>query len=125
MNKLLHYGMVAFYIIAGVNHFIMPDFYHGLIPDYLAFPKLINVLAGLAEIGLGLALMIPKLSKAAAWGVVILLLAFVPAHIYFIEIGSCIGESLCVAEWVSWIRLLVIHPLLILWAIKVSRINYT
>jgi uncharacterized membrane protein len=116
--------MAAFYIIAGLNHFAMPDFYYGLIPEYLVFPKVINSLAGLTEVVLGSALMLPKLRKAAAWGVVLMLLAFIPAHSYFIEIGSCIGEGLCVPEWISWLRLLLIHPLLILWAVKVARINY-
>lgn len=124
MRKVLHYGMAAFYILAGINHFVMPEFYYGLIPHYLGFPEILNGLAGLAEIVLGSALFIPKLRKTAAWGVVLMLVAFIPAHVYFIDIGSCVGESLCVPEWISWLRLLVIHPLLILWAIKVARINY-
>ncbi len=124
MHKLLHYGMAAFYIIAGLNHFVMPDFYYGLIPDYLLFPKMINSVAGICEVVLGAALLVPNLRKPAAWGIVVMLLAFIPAHVYFIEIGSCVGEGLCVPEWVSWVRLLLIHPALILWAIKVARIRY-
>ena len=123
MHSLLRYGMAAFYIVAGLNHFIMPEFYYGLIPEYLGSLKLINAVAGLAELILGSALLVPKFTRMAAWGVVLMLLAFIPAHVYFIEIGSCVGEGLCVPEWVSWMRLVVIHPLLILWAIAVSRVH--
>jgi uncharacterized membrane protein len=116
--------MVVFYVLAGLNHFIMPDFYYGLIPEYLLFPKMINGLAGIVEITLGLALTFPSLRKSASWGIILMLIAFIPSHIYFIKIGSCVGQGLCVPPWVAWVRLLVIHPLLIFWAFIVSRMKY-
>lgn len=124
MRKILHYSLSVFYILAGLNHFIMPDFYNGLVPDYLEFPEMINSLAGIAELVLGFSLLIPSLRKPAAWGIVLMLLAFIPSHIYFIEIGSCVDQGLCVPSWIAWVRLLVIHPLLILWAVKVAKIRY-
>ena len=36
--------------------------------------------------------------------------------IYFININSCIPKGLCVPQWVGWVRLIVIHPILIAWA---------
>ena len=45
-----------------------------------------------------------------------MLIAFIPSHIWFIEIGSCVEGGLCVDEWISWLRLLIIHPVLIYWA---------
>ena len=52
----------------------------------------------------------------AAVGIIILLILFLPAHIWFIQKGGCMGESLCVPVWVAWVRLIVFHPLLIAWA---------
>lgn len=115
------YLMAGFYLFGGINHFRSPEFYLPLIPDYLPAPDLLNTLAGIAEIVLGIGLLIPNTRKWAAWGVIAMLLAFIPSHIYFIQIGSCIPDVLCATEWMGWIRLILIHPLLIAWAWLYTR----
>ena len=116
MKRILLYLQAAFYVFAGTNHFRNPYFYDGLIPSYLPWRSLINTVAGVAEIILGMGLFFPATRKRAAAGIIAMLLAFVPAHIYFIQIGSCIPGELCVPQWLGWVRLVVIHPVLILWA---------
>ncbi|MBC6399630.1 MAG: hypothetical protein GDA51_01020 [Ekhidna sp.] len=117
MKKVNLYLQSLFYVFAGVNHFINPEFYYPLIPDYLDdLSGFINIFSGVGEVFLGISLLIPKLRKRAAYGIVLMLIAFVPSHIYFIQTGSCIDNSLCVDEWIGWVRLVVIHPLLIRWA---------
>jgi len=117
MKRISLYLQSFFYIVAGLNHFINPDFYYPLIPDYLQTATLlINVIAGVVEVGFGLMLVFPGLRRWGALGIVLMLFAFIPSHIYFIEIGSCIDDGLCVPRWLGWIRLVLIHPALILWA---------
>ena len=116
MKKILHYLQATFYVLAGTNHFRKPHFYDGLIPPYFPSHDLINALAGIAEIIFGIGLFFPATRKWAALGIIAMLLAFVPAHVYFIQIGSCIPDGLCVPQWLGWARLIVIHPLLIAWA---------
>ena len=103
----------GFYVFAGVNHFINPQFYYDLIPDYLPFHELINVVSGLAEIILGIGVIFQKTRKWSSYLLVTMLISFIPAHIYFIQIGSCVEGGMCVSEWIGWARLLIIHPLLI------------
>ncbi len=107
--------MGIFFIIAGSNHFVMPEFYYPLIPDYLPFPVWINFVAGILEIILGIGVLFAKTRYYAANGIMLLLVLFIPSHIHFIVIGSCVEGGLCVQPIIAWIRLLVIHPLLILW----------
>jgi uncharacterized membrane protein len=60
--------------------------------------------------------LLPSLTrKWAAYGIIAMLIAFIPSHIYFIQINSCAGQ-LCVPTWLGWARLLLIHPLLLFWA---------
>ena len=113
--------MSYFYLAAGVNHFIAPDFYLPLIPPFFSQPELINTLAGIAEILLGLGILYFPTRKRASLGVVILLVAFIPSHVYFIQIGSCVEGGLCVPELVGWLRLLIIHPVLIFWSIWIWK----
>jgi len=116
MIKLLRLTLIGFYLFAGSYHFINPEFYYDLIPDYLLFPELINYTSGILEIILALGVIFPKTRVVAVKGIIILLILFIPSHVYFIQLGSCIEDGLCVPKWLGWIRLLIIHPLLMLWA---------
>jgi uncharacterized membrane protein len=120
-KKTIIYALAYFFLAAGINHFIAPEFYLPLIPPFFSYPELINVLSGIGEILLGLGIMYFPTRSRAAWGILILLIAFIPSHVYFIEIGSCIENGLCVPEWVGWVRLLIIHPILIFWAYWVAK----
>ena len=115
-----HRIMGAFYVFAGIYHFMNPDFYYPLIPDYLPFPTLINYLSGSVEIMFGTLVFIPKYRRWACYGIIVLLIAFIPSHTYFIRVGSCAGD-LCVHPVIAWARLIVIHPLLIYWAWSVAK----
>lgn len=74
--------MAILYILAGINHFLMPRFYLSIIPPFLPWPKWINWISGIAEIVLGIGLLIPAHSSASAWGIILLLIAVYPANIY-------------------------------------------
>jgi uncharacterized membrane protein len=116
MKKISLSLMSFFYVLAGINHFINPSFYLPLIPPYLLWHNFINICSGIVEILFGI-LLIPTITrKWAAYGIIAMLIAFIPSHVYFIEINSCIEGGLCVPQWIGWLRLVVIHPILIYWA---------
>lgn len=81
IKLILKYIMGFFYIIAGSLHFIIPDFYLKMMPVYLPYHLELVYLSGLIEIFLGLMVMIPKCSRTAAWGIILLLIAVFPANI--------------------------------------------
>ncbi|MCS5489539.1 DoxX family protein [Algoriphagus limi] len=110
------YIQAIFYLFAGINHFLNPDFYLPLIPDYFPQQDILNTLSGIIEISFSFGLIFNKSRKWAVYGIILMLLAFIPSHVYFIQIGSCVPDSLCTPEWVAWARLVIIHPLLMLWA---------
>jgi uncharacterized membrane protein len=106
-----------FYLTAGVNHFINPGFYIQIILDYLPEKEAIKTLAGIVEILASIGLLSEKLRTNTALSIILMLLVFIPSHIYFIEIGSCVDQGLCVSPIISWVTFALIHPLLIWWAI--------
>ncbi|MEN1784959.1 MAG: hypothetical protein AAGF77_07425 [Bacteroidota bacterium] len=121
MQSFLRLLLPTFFILAGLNHFRDPAFYYPLIPDYLPWKISINILSGLLEVILGALLFFKPFQRAATWGLIALLVVFVPSHIHFIVIGSCIDQGLCVPSWVAWLRLLVVHPLLIWWVFQYAK----
>ncbi len=120
-KKVIIHGMAYFYTAAGINHFIAPDFYLPLIPPFFSQPELINIIAGITEILLGMGILYFPTRKRAAWGIILLLLAFIPSHVYFIQIGSCVEDGLCVPELIGWLRLILIHPFMIFWAFWIGK----
>ena len=104
--------MAVAYILAGLNHFRKPKFYLPMMPPFLPAPLPLIYLSGIAEIGLGAALLVPRLSALAAWGIVALLVAIFPANVYMLMTK---GKGYKVPYSALVIRLPV-QALLILWA---------
>ena len=113
INILLFAG---FYGAAGLYHFINPGFYAPLIPDYLPFHEFINYFSGVAEVVLAVLVIFKPTRKIGAYLTIAMLICFIPSHVYFLQIGGCVEDGLCAPLWLGWVRLLVVHPLLILWA---------
>lgn len=99
--KLLRYVLVAFYAFAGIYHFIHPDFYYGLIPAYIPYPESVNYISGFLELVLAIGVALPKTRVVAIKGIIVLLVLFIPSHVYFIQIGSCVETAFCVAPWIA------------------------
>jgi uncharacterized membrane protein len=72
----------AFFIIAGVTHFTNRDFFTSIVPPYLPWPVMLVYVSGVAEIVLGVMLMVPATTRIAAWGLIALLIAVFPANIH-------------------------------------------
>ncbi|MEK6255819.1 MAG: DoxX-like family protein [Chloroflexota bacterium] len=104
--------MAVFYLFSGINHFRMPAFYLRIIPPMLPFPQAINVISGAAEIVLAVLLLVPAVSKYAAWGVIALLIAISPANIYHYTSG---GAGMDISQTTLALRL-PLQFLLIAWA---------
>jgi uncharacterized membrane protein len=108
-RKMLSLGvMIIFYLYEGVRHFLFPHSYFDIIPPYIPFHSVINYIAGVAEIIFALLLIFPRTRKIAATGIIVMLVVYIPTHIYMIEVNP--------GSWQLWARLFVGQPLLILWA---------
>ena len=81
--KTVSKSLLAIFMIgAGTMHFVNPDFYMKIMPQYLPLHRELVYLSGLCEIVLGLLLFVPRFSRLAAWGTIALLIAVFPANIY-------------------------------------------
>jgi uncharacterized membrane protein len=79
--------MALFYVAGGVRHFLVADFYLALMPPYLPWHSALVTLSGLAEIALGVGLLVPRTRVLAAWGVIALLVAVFPANVHAATAG--------------------------------------
>jgi uncharacterized membrane protein len=74
--------MATLYISAGVMHFVKPTFFLAMMPPQLPRPAALVAISGVAEIVLGVAVLVPATRVYAAWGIIALLIAVFPANIY-------------------------------------------
>jgi len=81
----------VFFILAGLNHFITPGVYLQMMPPYLPWPGGLIEISGVAEIAGGLGILYPPLRSAAAWGLILLLIAVFPANIQAAISGMSLG----------------------------------
>jgi uncharacterized membrane protein len=74
-----------FFIVAGIMHFVTPVPYRQIIPPGFPSPALLVVISGICEIAGGAGLLVPRLRRAAAIGLILLLIAVYPANIYMVH----------------------------------------
>jgi uncharacterized membrane protein len=107
--------MAVFYVMAGVLHFRNPEFYVNLMPPYLPWHLQLVYLSGVAEIALGLAVLVPALRRLAAWGIIALLIAVFPANVHVaLNNVPMLGAQEGLGIW-NWVRL-PFQALFIAWA---------
>jgi uncharacterized membrane protein len=117
MKGLLLIIMVAFYLFAGFYHFKNPGFYTPFFPPYLhKWAASLNILAGIAEIVLAIGLCFSATRNWAIYGIIAMLIAFIPAHIYMIQLGHFKIGGFQMTPMIGWVRLLILQPLLMAWA---------
>jgi uncharacterized membrane protein len=108
-----------FYIGAGTLHFLKPEPYLRIMPPYLPWHIAMVRVSGAFEILGGLGLLLPETRRAAAWGLVLLLIAVFPANLYMatnpIEAGAA-----SIAPVLRWGRL-PLQVLLIWWVLWCTR----
>ena len=102
----------AVFIVAGVLHFVIPQFYIRIVPPLLPDPVLIVQVSGVCEILGGIGVLVPATQRFAAWGLMALLIAVFPANIYMMVDHARFATT---PLWAAWARLPLQLPL-IYWA---------
>lgn len=75
------FAAAAMFTSAGVAHFTKPDFFEAIVPDWFPNARLTNRISGAAEIALGLGLLVPRMRRLSAYGLIALLIVVFPANI--------------------------------------------
>ena len=120
MLKRVRWDAVAMgllYVAAGVMHFVATGLYMQAVPGFLPVPRALVLVSGVAEIAGGLEVMLPGTRRAAAWGLVLLLVAVFPANVWMAMHPERFVE---IPVWALWLRLPLQLPL-IWWAYRYTR----
>ena len=59
LRRIALFALSVFFVVAGVNHFVSPDFYTNIMPPYLPAHLELVYLSGVFEIVGGIAVLVP------------------------------------------------------------------
>jgi uncharacterized membrane protein len=111
--------LAFFFVAAGTLHFVFHSYYRAIVPQYLPAPGTLVTVSGIAEIIGGIGLLVPRLRRPAGTGLIILLIALLPANVEMLHLYRAGGGSWW-WQLVLWLRLPV-QAILIWWVWRVSR----
>ena len=119
MRTISRWGLTIFMAVAGINHFVHPAPYLGMMPEVLPAHLTLVYVSGVAEILGGLGLILPATRRLAAWGLIALLIAVFPANLNMALNHLPLGPHV-LPTWALWGRL-PLQLLMIWWAASFTR----
>ena len=92
------------FIFIGILHFKITEKFILIVPPIIPYAKEVVYISGIFEILGGIGILIPKLRRQAAFGLILLLIIVFPANIYMaiynIQLGGILNNSI-----LQWLRL--------------------
>lgn len=111
-GKRAVWGLLALFMIAmGTLHFVLPQWFERAMPPYLPWHRELVLISGVFELAGGVGLLIPRLRRAAGWGLVALLIAVFPANVHMAMDPTVLGPEV-VSPWILWARLPLQAPMI-------------
>jgi uncharacterized membrane protein len=76
--------LLAFFLLgAGIMHFVNPEFFDAIVPPALpGSERLATYLSGVAEVAVGIGIIVQRTRRVALWGATVLFVAVYPANLY-------------------------------------------
>ncbi|MCE7874978.1 DoxX family membrane protein [bacterium CPR1] len=122
LRGLVRLALAVFFGLVGWLHLARPEPFLQIMPPYLPWHRELVLGSGVCEILGGVGLLVPRLARTAAWGLVALLVAVFPANVYMatdhIQVNGFPAEP-----WMAWARLpfQVLFIALCLWCTRPER----
>ena len=110
------YIMALAYAGAGVNHFVNPRFYLGIMPKFFPIQNFLNQASGISEIILAIGLLFASTRQISAYLIIVMLVVFFAVHISHLFDPPKMAEG---KFWFLYVRI-ILQFLLIYWAWVVS-----
>lgn len=79
--EIHRYVIAGFFMITGILHFVRPQMFVKIMPDYIPWHRAMVYISGVAEILGGLGILFENTQTWAGWGLILLLVAVFPANI--------------------------------------------
>lgn len=106
-------------VLVGLMHFVNPEPFVMIMPDYLPWHVPLVYISGVFEVALGIALFIEPARVLAGWGLIALYIAVLPANVWMASEGIQ-PPGMEMSAVVAWLRV-PLQLVLMYWAWAVTR----
>lgn len=113
-KELLRVILAVSIIVVGTLHFVVAEPFVKIVPPMLPYPLALVYISGFFEILGGIGLLVPPVSRAAAWGLFLLFIAVFPANINM-AVNHIQLDGVPNSPWLHVIRL-PLQAVLLAWA---------
>jgi uncharacterized membrane protein len=108
----------AFFVSAGVNHFLIPRVYASIVPPSMhENAERLVAISGVAEVAGGIGVLLPRTRRLAGLGLIALLAAVFPANLHMAREPERFPK---IPRWALYVRL-PLQPLMMRWAWRATR----
>ena len=90
------------FVLTGALHFVRPGFYVPIMPPWFAAPLFWVLLSGVLEILGGVGLFLRRYRRPAAYGLALLMVAFLPVHLQMLFDPASVGVQGLSAYLLFW-----------------------
>ena len=101
--------LAVVFVVGGLLHFAFTPIYVKIMPPFLPAHVLLVQISGVFEVLGGIGVLVPWTRRLAAWGLVALLVAIVPANVYM-AMDHAAWPS--IPAWLLWARVPLQAPLI-------------
>ncbi len=108
--------LAAFFLVAGLLHFLKPKPYVAIVPDALPRKRELVYVSGVAEMAGGFGVLAPPTRRAAGWWLIATLIAVFPANV---NMAVNADRFRAIPEPLLWARL-PLQGVLIAWVWRVA-----
>lgn len=99
-------GLTALFMVTlGVLHMVYPAPFLRIMPPWLPAPAALVAVSGVAEIAGGMGLLVPRLRRPAAFGLIAIYIAVFPANVYQAMHAVQVIPGANQSSWTMWLRL--------------------
>ncbi|MCY1535708.1 hypothetical protein D9M68_711230 [compost metagenome] len=111
----MRWAMALALLFVGIDHWLTPERYLAMMPDYLPYHLPLVLFTSLCELAGAIGLLLPRTRRLAALMLALYFVCVFPANLHNALQGLNVA-GLPSASWYYWLRL-PFQPLVILWAL--------
>ncbi len=116
VNQLGCVGIALLFVFTGIGHFLLTEPMATMLPSWVPWRVSIVYVSGIIEFMAAIAVLIPRMQRPVGWGLIVMLLLFLPINVYAavnrVELGGHewgpiyllirVPHQLFIIAWIWW-----------------------
>ena len=85
VDRIALVAVFLWFLLGGIAHFAFTATEMRIVPAWIPWPRATVLVSGVFELAGAVGLLVPRLRRWAAWGLIVLTVAVTPANVYMLQ----------------------------------------